>query len=93
MRRAGAILMLKPSYRQKCLYYYREGAPFNGIRDCSQRELRLDSDVRGTQHASRRSTSWGVKPADNVSASASHSADDRPTPATYADDKEPVEAS
>ena len=50
----------------------RKGAPFNGIRDCSQRELRVDSGVRGTQHASRRGTPWGVKPVD----------DDRLLPAT-----------
>jgi len=47
------------------LQYYRKGAPFNDIRDCSRRELRVDSGVRGTQHASRRGTSWGVKPVDN----------------------------
>src|SRR5882762_6313792 len=39
-------------HRIKFLRYYRKGAPFNGIRDCSQRELRVDSGVRGTQHAS-----------------------------------------
>ena len=67
--------------------YYRKGAPFNGIRDCSQRELRMDSGVRGTQHASRRGTPWGVKPVDNVPASASHTADDRATPVAYADER------
>ena len=73
--------------------YYRKGAPFNGIRDCSQRELRMDSGVRGTQHASRRGTPWGVKPVDNVPASTSHTVDDWATPVAYADEKEPVEAS
>ena len=53
----------------------------------------MDSGVRGTQHASRRGTPWGVKPVDNGPASASHTADDRATPATYADDEEPAEAS
>ena len=67
--------------------YYWVGAPFNGIRDCSQRELRMDSGVRGTQHASRRGTPWGVKPVDNVPASASHTADDRATPVAYADER------
>jgi len=71
-------------------HYYRKGAPFNGIRDCSQRELRVDSGVRGTQHASRRGTPWGVKPVDNGPASASHTADDRATPVAYADDEEPA---
>ncbi len=61
--------------------YYRKGAPFNGIRDCSQRERRMDSGVRGTQHASRRGTPWGVKPVDNGPTSASHTADERATPA------------
>ena len=32
----------------------------------------MDSGVRGTQHASRRGTPWGVKPANNVPASANH---------------------
>ncbi len=53
----------------------------------------MDSGVRGTQHASRCGTPWGVKPVDNVPASASHTADERATPATYADDEEPAEAS
>ena len=53
----------------------------------------MDSGVRGTQHASRRGTPWGVKPVDNRLASASHTADDRATPATYADAKEPAQAS
>ena len=66
---------------------------FNGIRDCSQRELRVDSGVRGTQHASRRGTPWGVKPVDNGLTAASHTAADRTTPVTYADDEEPAEAS
>ena len=57
------------------------GAPFNGTRDRSQRELRVDSGVRGTQQASRCGTPWGVKPVDNGPASASHTADDRATPA------------
>ncbi len=57
------------------------GAPFNGIRDRSRRELRVDSGVRGTQHASRRGTPWGVKPVDNGPTSASHTADERATPA------------
>ena len=58
------------------------GAPFNGIRDRSRRELRVDSGVRGTQHASRCGTPWGVKPVDNGPTSASHTADERATPAT-----------
>src|SRR5882762_3537217 len=69
------------------------GAPFNGIRDRSRRELRVDSGVRGTQHASRRGTPWGVKPVDNGPTSASHTADERATPAIEADVKEPAEAS
>ena len=68
-------------------HYYREGAPFNGRRDRFRRELRVDSGVRGTQHASRHGTPWGVKPADNGPASVSHTADDRTTPATYADER------
>jgi hypothetical protein len=52
--------------------------------------LRVDSGVRGTQHASRRGTPWGVKPVDNGPTSASHTADERTTPATYADGKEPA---
>ena len=75
------------------LQFFREGAPFNGIRDRSRRELRVDSGVRGTQHASRRGTPWGVKPVDNGPASASHTADDRATPVAYADDEEPAQAS
>ena len=47
----------------------------------------MDSGVRGTQHASRCGTPWGVKPADNGPASVSHTMDDRPTPATYADER------
>jgi hypothetical protein len=47
----------------------------------------MDSGVRGTQHASRCGTPWGVKPADNGPASVSHTTDDRPTPATYADER------
>ena len=58
------------------------GAPFNGIRDHSRRALRVDSGVRGTQHASRCGTPWGVKPVDNGPTSASHTADERATPAT-----------
>jgi hypothetical protein len=73
--------------------FFWEGAPFNSRRDRSRRELRVDSGVRGTQHASRHGMPWGVKPGDNVPASASHTADDRATPATYADDEEPAEAS
>ena len=73
--------------------FFGEGAPFNGIRDRSRRELRVDSGVRGTQHASRRGTPWGVKPVDNGSTSASHTADERATPAIYADAKEPAQAS
>src|SRR6266481_8532523 len=69
------------------------GAPFNGIRDRSRRELRVDSGVRGTQHASRRGTTWGVKPVDNGPTSASHTAAERATPAIEADVKEPAEAS
>src|SRR5262249_51498827 len=65
----------------------------NGIRDRSRRELRVDSGVRGTQHASRRGTPWGVKPVDNGLTSASHTADERATPAIYADVKEPAQAS
>jgi hypothetical protein len=72
---------------------YSTGAPFNGIRDRSRRELRVDSGVRGTQHASRCGTPWGVKPVDNVPASASHTADERATPVAYADDEEPAQAS
>ena len=53
----------------------------------------MDSGVRGTQHAPRCGTPWGVKPVDNVLASVSHTADDRATPATYADDEKPAEAS
>ena len=53
----------------------------------------MDSGVRGTQHASRRGTPWGVKPVDNEPTSASHTADDWATPAIYADDEEPAEAS
>src|SRR5215510_8689152 len=67
--------------------YYRKGAPFDGRRDRSRRELRVDSGIRGTQHASRCGTPWGVKPADNGPASVSHTMDDRPTPATYADER------
>ena len=75
------------------LHCYREGAPFNGIRDRSRRELRVDTGVRGTQHASGRGPPWGVKSVDNDLASASHTADGRATPTTYADDEEPAEAS
>jgi len=53
----------------------------------------VDSGVRGTQHASRRGTPWGVKPVDNGLTAASHTAADRTTPVTYADDEEPAEAS
>jgi hypothetical protein len=53
----------------------------------------MDSGVRGTQHASRRGTPWGVKPVDNVPTSASHTADERATPVAYADDEEPAQAS
>src|SRR5215467_368041 len=63
--------------------YCGNGAPFNGIRDCSRRELRMDSGVRGTQHASRRGTPWGVEPVDNVPASTSHTVDDWATPVAY----------
>ena len=73
--------------------FFRKGAPFNIIRDRSRRELRMDSGVRGTQHASRRGTPWGMKPVDNVPASTSHTVDDWATPVAYADEKEPVEAS
>ncbi len=73
--------------RTKFLHYYRKGAPFNGRRDRFRRELCVDSGVRGTQHASRHGTPWGVKPADNGPASVSHTADDRTTPATYADER------
>lgn len=93
LRHASRLVLASGAYRPKFRDYYREGAPFNGIRDCSQRELRVDSGVRGTQHASRRGTPWGVKPVDNVPASASHTADDWTTPATYADDEESAEAS
>src|SRR5215468_10264892 len=72
------------------LRFLGEGAPFNIIRDRSRRELRVDSGVRGTQHASRRGTPWGVKPVDNGPTSASHTADERATPAIYADDEEPA---
>jgi len=75
------------------LHYYREGPPFNGRRDSSRRELRVDSAVRGTQHASGGGTPWGVMPVDNVPASASHTVDNRATPATYTDDEAPAEAS
>ena len=93
MRVLPSSKVLSLPYRTKFRRYYREGAPFNGIRDCSQRELRVDSGVRGTQHASRRGTPWGVKPVDNVPASASHTAADRATPVAYADDEEPAQAS
>jgi Alpha amylase, catalytic domain len=73
--------------------FLREGAPFNIVRDRSRRELRVDSGVRGTQHASRRGTPWGVKPVDNGPTSASHTVADRATPVTYADVKEPAQAS
>jgi hypothetical protein len=53
----------------------------------------MDSGVRGTQHASRCGTPWGVKPVDNALTAASHTAADRTTPATYADVKEPAQAS
>jgi len=56
-------------------------APFNGTRDCSWRELCMDSGIRVTQHASRCGTPWGVKPADNAPASASHTAEARANPA------------
>ena len=77
-------------YRQKFRVFFPEGAPFNIIRDRSRRELRVDSGVRGTQHASGRGTPWGVKPVDNVPASTSHTVDDWATPAIYADVKEPA---
>jgi hypothetical protein len=53
----------------------------------------MDSGVRGTQHASRCGTPWGVKPVDNGPPSASHTADEWATPAIYADGKEPMQAS
>ena len=53
----------------------------------------MDSGVRGTQHASGRGTPWGVKPVDNGPTSASHTAVERAPPATYADGKEPAQAS
>ena len=86
-------LTLLTHYRTKFREFLGEGAPFNGRRDRSRRELRVDSGVRGTQHASGRGTPWGVKPVDNGPTSASHTADERATPATYADVKEPVQAS
>ena len=93
MRVAHFSLILLTHYRTKFRGSLGEGAPFNIIRDRSRRELRVDSGVRGTQHASRCGTPWGVKPVDNGSTSASHTADDRATPATYADDEEPAQAS
>src|SRR5215831_2613657 len=93
MRIQHLALTLPTRYRTKFRGFLREGAPFNGIRDRSRRELRVDSGVRGTQHASRHGTPWGVKPVDNGLTSASHTADDRATPATYADVKEPAQAS
>src|SRR5438132_747079 len=62
------------------LRFLGEGAPFNGRRDRSRRELRVDSGVRGTQHASRYGMPWGVKPVDNVPPSASHTADEWANP-------------
>jgi hypothetical protein len=79
----AAVALLEESYA--CIAHVRVcggGAPFNGIRDRSRRELRVDSGVRGTQHASRCGTPWGVKPVDNGPTSASHTADERATPAT-----------
>jgi hypothetical protein len=78
----SAYQQRKYTWRNKFLRFLGEGAPFNGIRDRSRRELRVDSGVRGTQHASRRGTPWGVKPVDNGPTSASHTVDDRATPAT-----------
>ena len=71
----------------------RGAAPFNGRRDRSRRELRVDSGVRGTPHASRGGTPWGGKPVDHGPTSASHTAEERTTPATSADEEEPAEAS
>src|SRR5262245_55456302 len=70
-----------PENRRSCYFdhdrgFLGKGAPFNGRRDRSRRELRVDSGVRGTQHASRCGTPWGVKPVDNVLPSASHTADE-----------------
>ena len=93
MRVAHFSLILLTHYRTKFRGSLGEGAPFNIIRDRSRRELRVDSGVRGIQHASRRGTPWGVKPVDNGPTSASHTAADRATPVTYADVKEPVQAS
>ena len=93
MRVENSSGSLLTRYRTKFRGFLGKGAPFNGTRDRSRRELRVDSGVRGTQHASRRGTPWGVKPVDNRLASTSHTADDRATPATYADDEEPAEAS
>src|SRR5215475_2799847 len=93
MRVQHSSLTLLTRYRTKFRGFLGEGAPFNIIRDRSRRELCVDSGVRGTQHASRRGTPWGVKPVDNGPTSASHTADERATPAIYADVKEPAQAS
>ena len=53
-------------------------APFNSMKDCSIEEPSLDNEMRTTQQASRGGTRRGLKPADKSSASANHTAVDRP---------------
>jgi hypothetical protein len=63
----------------------RSGAPFNGARDCSQRELYMDNGIRTRQRASGVGNSWGPKPVKKRAAVAQPRVADRPSPATYAD--------